>query len=106
MAKVEGYFHPFEIPDDIPIVQCDRLTYPWQQDEQKYVLIRKQNKTIQLLFVEHDIAFLQLEGEQPYNLIKEIAKRNLVNLEHMGYLAVEIMRAKHAMDTNTEFVQR
>src|SRR5690606_576169 len=106
MVTIQGFFHPFELPDDIEHMQCDTQTYPWCQDANRYVLIRVIDNNIECLFVQDDVAFLRLDGTNPFNLIKEIARRNIVNLEHMGYVACEIMRAKQAIDAKSEFVQR
>jgi len=104
---------PIDIPEDREIIECDKLTFPWNQDPNGYFLVKiEQNKEtgkIQLCcgFVNNDHKMiLELKGSDPDKIIKEIAKRKLVNLEHMGYIASELMIAYECMKNNKEYVQR
>jgi len=103
---VKGTFHDMEIPKDRKIVQTDKLKFPWKEDKKGYFLIKVDKDEIQCGFLENRKMTVEFRGKDPYNMIKEIAQRNMINLEHMGYLASELTRAKECIDYGRVFIQR
>ncbi|MBW2998007.1 hypothetical protein KY321_00575 [Candidatus Woesearchaeota archaeon] len=89
------------------VINCDKLSFPWSQDEKGYFLIRILNDELECGFVnsKHKMT-LVLHGKDPDKIIKEIAKRKLVNLTHIGYVASELMIAYECMINKKEYVQR
>jgi len=49
---------------------------------------------------------VEFVGKKPEKIIKEIAKRNLCDLEHMGYIASELSIAHDCLKNNKNYVQR
>jgi len=99
--------HPIEIPDDREIVNCDNIKYPWKQDPNGYFLVKLEGDTICCGFVNNNHKMiLELRAKYPDKIIKEIAKRKLVGLVHMGYIASELMIAKQCLDSGNSYVQR
>ena len=101
--------HPIEIPDDREVVDCDRLSFSWKHDPNGYFLVKldTDNKQICCGFVnKNHKMILELRAKEPDKIIKEIAKRRLVGLEHMGYIASELIIAKHYLDNGKKYVQR
>lgn len=94
------------IPEDIEIVDCDKLNFEWNEDKSGYFLIKIEDGLIKCGFVRDETMILELDGKDPSKIIKEIAKRRLVNLEHMGYIAKELTVAKYCLDNSKEYVQR
>jgi hypothetical protein len=101
--------HPIEIPEDREIVDCDSREFPWRQDPNGYFLVKidAERGVICCGFVnnEHKME-TEFRGKDPDKIIKEIAERGLVGLEHMGYIASELMIAKHCLDNGKEYIQR
>jgi len=89
------------------VVECDELLFPWKQDPNGYFLVKIEKNFIECGFVNsgHKM-ILVFRGKNPDKIIKEIAKRELVNLPHMGYIASEIMIAYNCIKTGQEYVQR
>ena len=106
MAKIKGTFHEMEIPDNREIIQTDTLRLPWKEDKACYFLIRIANGKIHCGFLSGHVMAVEFVGKDPFNMIKEIARRGLINQEHMGYVACEIMRASICLEGNEEFIQR
>ena len=106
MTTYAGPYRDFTIPEKREVIHTDGLRFPWREDPAGYFLVRTDGDRIRVGFLEDDVMTLELQGSDPYNIIKEIAKRDLINKEHMGYIAAEIVRAKQAIDTNETFVQR
>lgn len=102
----QGTFRPFEILDEREVVETDTLKFPWREDKAGYFLIKIETGRIHCGFLKDNKMILELRGKDPHTMAKEIAKRNLINLEHMAYLASELMIAKQCMDTGKEYVQR
>ena len=106
MATKQGTYRPFEVPDEREIVYTDKLRFPWREDKAGYFLIKVEGKEIQCGFLQKDKMTVEFRGEDPFNMIKEIAKRDLVNPEHLGYVAAELTLAKQCIDTGKPYVQR
>ncbi len=104
--KKKGTYFDMEIPEDREIVNTDDLKFPWKEDKAGYILVKIENAEIHCGFLQNHTMTMEFRGKDPYNMIKEIARRNRVNLEHMGYIAAELMRAKVCLDSGKEFVQR
>ena len=99
--------HPIDISEDREIVNCDKIEFPWRQDPKGYFLVKIEDSMIKCGFVNKDHKMiLELQGKDPSKIIKEIARRELVNLEHMGYIASELMTASDALKNNKKYVQR
>jgi hypothetical protein len=106
MTPVQGPFRQFHIDPDREIVDCDQLSDKWIEDKRGYVLIKIDDGKISCGFVIDDVLSLELRGTNPRLIIKEIAQRKLVNLQHMGYIGRELERAKWALEHQQEYVQR
>lgn len=89
------------------IILCDKLKFPWKQDKKGYFLVKIEKKEIHVGFVNNSHKMtLELRGTDPDKIIKEIAKRKLCDLEHMGYIASEIMLAYSCIKNKKKYVQR
>ena len=106
MVTKQGTYRPFEVPEERPVVHTDALKFPWREDKAGYFLIKIEGKEIQCGFLQNNKMTVEFRGEDPINMIKEIAKRGLINLEHMGYIAAELMLAKQCIDSSKPYVQR
>ena len=100
-------FHKIEISEDREIVKTDELKFPWRKDSKGYFLVKIENGVICVGHVKHNHKMdMEFRGKNPDKIIKEIAKRKLCSLEHMGYIASEVMIAKECIDKNKKYVQR
>jgi len=100
-------YHKIEIPADREIVETDDLKFPWKQDPYGYFLIKLENNRICCGFVNNNhVMEVEFRGTNPEKIIKEIAKRELVGLSQMGYIASELMIAKDCLENKKEYVQR
>ncbi len=100
-------FHKIEIPAGREIVEVDKLKFPWKQDKNGYFLVKLENGIICCGFVNNDHKMVvEFRGTDFDKIIKEIASRKLVDLEHMGYIASELVIAKNCLDSGTKYVQR
>lgn len=100
-------FHPIDISEEREIVNTDSLEFPWTQDKNGYFLVKVEKEIICCGFVDNSHKMCtEFRGKDPDKIIKEIAKRRLVDLEHMGYIASELQIAKHCIDTSKDYVQR
>jgi len=102
--------HPIEIPDNREIVECDKKRYDWQPDPKGYFLVKLDQKKNQICcgFVDgskHKM-LVELRGQDPDKIIKEIASRKLCSLANMGYIASELMLASQAITSGKKYVQR
>jgi hypothetical protein len=106
--KEDCPFHPINIPDDREIVETDNLKFPWEGDDKGYFLIKLEDGKICCGFVNSDHKMeVEFRGKDPNKIIKEIAKRKLCSdLQHMGYIASELMIAKECLEQDKNFVQR
>ncbi len=95
-----------DIPQDREIIHTDSLAFPWNEDKAGYFLVKVEGNEIQCGFLVNHKMVAEFRGENPYNIIKEIAKRYSLTPEHMGYISAELVRAKHCIETDKEFVQR
>ncbi|MBW3019693.1 DUF4346 domain-containing protein [Candidatus Woesearchaeota archaeon] len=107
MSKKCPFFEIDFNEDNREVVDCDKLSFPWNQDPNGYFLIKIEDNLLKCGFVnsEHKMV-LELFGKDPDKIIKEIAKRKLVNLEHMGYVASELQIAYDCMINGKDYVQR
>jgi len=100
-------FHPIEIPDERTVVNCDRMSFPWKRDPNGYFLVKIERGMICCGFVNNRHKMeIEFRGTDPDKMIKEIAKRRLVGLEHMGYIASELMIAKDCLKDRKKYTQR
>jgi len=103
--------HNIEIPKNRDVILCDNLEFQWKQDKKGYFLVKIEKGMICCGFVnfiengKHRMV-LELRGEKPDKIIKEIAKRNLCNMENMGYISSELMIAYDCLKNNKNYVQR
>ena len=105
--KLECPFQPVEIPDDREVVFVDSLNFPWIQDPKGYFLVKIENGMVCCGFVNlKHVMEVEFRAKNVDNIIKEIAKRKLANLTHMGYIAQELQIAKQCLDTGRKYVQR
>jgi len=99
--------HPIDISENREIVETDNLKFDWKQDPNGYFLVRVQDNEIQCGFVNNSHKMIiEFRGKNPDNIIKEIAKRKLVELTHMGYISQELQIAKDCLDNKKKYVQR
>ncbi|MFH1917043.1 MAG: hypothetical protein ABIJ21_07310 [Nanoarchaeota archaeon] len=107
MIKKDCPFHPIDIPEDREIVNTDDKTYQWKMDPKGYFLVKIQDGNICCGHVtpQHRIT-IEFRGKDPDKIIKEIAKRKLCDLSHMGYIAQELQIAKECLTTGKKYVQR
>ena len=96
-----------EIKKDREIINCDNLTFPWNQDEKGYFLVKIENKMIHCGFVTNNHKMiLELIGKNPNKIIKEIVKRDLCSKDNLAYISSEIMIAYNCMKNDLPYVQR
>jgi len=99
--------HKINIPTDREVVKTDSLKFPWKQDPHGYFLVKIAEEQICCGFVNNNHTMeVEFKGTNIDNIIKEIAKRKLVDLEHMGYITSELMIAKDCLENKQEYVQR
>jgi hypothetical protein len=105
---LDAKFHSIELPDNHPTFKCDDQNYPWEGDDSGYFLVKIEKGLIKCGFVGSDHKLkLELIGENPFNLMQEIVKRDLTsNKQHLGYIAQEIMIAHRSLQEDTEYIQR
>lgn len=98
---------PVKINSDREIVKTDDLKFPWKKDENGYFLVKIQNKKIHCGFVNnnHEMIF-EFVGENPDKIIKEIAKRKICDMEHLGYIASELTIANNCIKEGKKYMQR
>jgi len=105
MTKCPSY--KIDIPEDRKIVGTDELKFPWKQDKKGYFLVKIENGLICVGHVDNNHKMsIEFRGKDPDKIIKEIAKRELCSLDHMGYVASEIMIAKDCLENNKKYVQK
>ncbi|MEK6842573.1 MAG: hypothetical protein AABX84_02060, partial [Nanoarchaeota archaeon] len=76
-------------------------------DKKCYFLVKIHKRKFNCGFVnnKHEMK-IEFIGLDPEKMIKEIAKRKLCDLEHMGYIASELMIACDCMKNNKKYMQR
>lgn len=102
----KGAFFDYTIPEDREIIDCDSKRFRWKEDKNGYFLIRVDGDVLRCGFVVDHVMVKEFRGKHPGNILKEVARQELVNLEHMGYLGAELARAKICMDTGTPYEQQ
>ena len=107
MPDAKCPLHKIEVSDDREVVEVDNLEFPWRQDPAGYFLVKLDNGDVCCGFVNngHKLV-IEFRGKDVEKMIKEIASRKLVDLEHMGYIASELMIAKNCLKSGKEYVQR
>jgi hypothetical protein len=100
-------FHPIEISKSRAIVETDNLEFPWKQDNNGYFLVKIEDSKICCGFVDNNHKMcIEFRGVDPDKMIKEIIKRKIVGVEHVGYIAQELQIVKHCIDSSKKYVQR
>jgi len=98
---------PIKIMKDRKMIFTDEIKFPWRQDKRGYFLIKIGNGKIHCGFVNNNHEMLvEFVGSNPDGIIKEIARRKLCDLEHMGYLASELTIACDCLKNGKKYVQR
>jgi len=99
--------HKINISEDRKIINCDNLKFPWKQDARGYFLVKIEKEQVCCGFINNKhIMKIEFKGKNIEKMIKEIAKRKLVGLEQMGYIASELMIAKDCLENKRAYVQR
>ncbi len=100
-------YHAINILSDREIVKTDKLKFSWKQDPNGYFLIKLENEQICCGFVNNKhVMETEFRGKDVEKMIKEIAKRKLIGLEQMGYIASELMIAKNFLESGKKYTQR
>ncbi|MBI4116339.1 hypothetical protein HY449_01205 [Candidatus Pacearchaeota archaeon] len=98
---------PIEIPQLRKIIFTDKKKFPWRKNRNGYFLIKIQEKKIHCGFVNwKNKMIFEFVGKNPDKMIKEIAKRKLCDLEHMGYIASELTVAENFLKGDKKYIQR
>ncbi len=98
---------PIEISQSRKIILTDNLKFPWRKNRKGYFLVKIQGKKIHCGFVNSKNKMIfEFVGKNPGKMIKEIAKRKLCDLEHMGYIASELMIAEDCIKNDKKYIQR
>lgn len=98
---------PIKIKKDRKIISTDGLKFPWRQDKNGYFLIKIGGGKIHCGFVNNNHEMImEFIGSSPDEMIKEIAKRKLCDIEHMGYVASELTIACGCLENGKKYVQR
>ncbi|HJZ18560.1 MAG TPA: hypothetical protein VJ208_00445 [Candidatus Nanoarchaeia archaeon] len=96
-----------KISENREIVNTDNLHFLWHADSNGYFLVKIKDGEIHCGFVNNNREMVvEFVGKKPEKIIKEIAKRNLCDLEHMGYIASELSIAHDCLKNNKNYVQR
>lgn len=98
---------PIKIMKNRKMVFTDEIEFPWHQDKNGYFLVKIENGKIHCGFVNgnHEM-ILEFVGSNPDGIMKEIAKRKLCDMEHMGYISSELMIAHYCIGSGKKYVQR
>ena len=98
---------PIKIPAKRKIINTDEKKYPWHADSKGYFLVKIQDGKIHCGFVgkNHKMK-IEFVGKNPEKMIKEIAKRKLCDLEHMGYIGSELMIVHDCLKSGKKYMQR
>ncbi len=96
-----------KISADREIVFTDEKKYPWKKDKKGYFLVKIENGFLHCGFAnnKHEVK-IEFVGKNVEKMIKEIAKKKLCDLEHMGYISSELMIAKNYLKNGKKYVQR
>lgn len=98
---------PIDISKNREILDCDFLEFPWKRDPNGYFLVKIEGEIICCGFVDNNHKMiLELRGKDPSKIIREIARRKLCGVEHMGYIASELMIALNCIKNSKEYIQR
>ena len=89
------------------IIFTDEKKYPWRADSRGYFLVKIQDGNIHCGFAnkKHEVK-IEFIGKDVEKMIKEIAKKKLCDLEHMGYISSELMIAKNYLKNGKRYIQR
>ena len=85
----------------------DEKKFPWRADSKGYFLVKIDRGFIHCGFAnnKHEVK-IEFVGKNVEKMIKEIAKKKLCDLEHMGYISSELMIAKNYLKNGKKYVQR
>ena len=98
---------PIKVSSDCKVVFTDAKKFPWRQDKKGYFLVKIEGGFLHCGFANHKHEVkIEFIGKNPEKMIKEIAKRKICGLGHMGYIASELMIAKNCLENGKKFVQR
>ena len=98
---------PIKISPKRKIILTDNLKFHWKRDKKGYFLVKIENKKIHCGFVNNNSEMvIEFTGKNPDKIIKEIAKRKLCDLEHMGYIASELTIAENCLNKGKKYIQR
>ena len=98
---------PVEISPSRKIIFTDKLKFPWRKDKKGYFLVKIENKKIHCGFVNNrNKMIFEFIGKNPDKMMKEIAKRKLCDMEHMGYIASELIIAENCLKNGKGYIQR
>lgn len=98
---------PIKISPSRKIILTDNLKFPWRKNRKGYFLVKIENKRIHCGFVNRKNKMIfEFTGKNPDKIIKEIAKRKLCDLEHMGYIASELTIAEDCIKNDKKYIQR
>lgn len=96
-----------EISPKRKIISTDNLKFPWRKDKKGYFLVKIENKKIHCGFVNNNREMIvEFTGKNSDKIIKEIAKRKLCDLEHMGYISSELTIAENCLKSGKKYIQR
>jgi len=100
-------FQKIDINNKRQIINCDKLSFPWNQDPNGYFLVKIKEDAIFCGFVNqnHEM-IIELRGKNPDKIIKEILKRNFCNKENVAYIASELMIAFNCINNGEKYIQR
>ena len=98
---------PIKISSDCKVIFTDEKKYLWRRDSKGYFLVKIEAGFLHCGFAnsKHEVK-IEFIGKNVEKMIKEIAKRKICDLEHMGYIASELMIAKNCLENQKKYVQR
>ncbi len=98
---------PIEINNGHKIVNTDEKNFPWRQDANGYFLVKIENGKLHCGFVNNNHEMIvEFVGVDSDKMIKEIAERKLCDMEHIGYIASELMIAHNCLLSGKNYIQR
>jgi len=98
---------PIKISPSRKIIFTDEKKYPWRRDSKGYFLVKIKNGFLHCGFAnnKHEVV-IEFVGKNVEKIIKEIAKRKICDMEHMGYIASELTLASKFLKNRKKYVQR
>ena len=98
---------PIKISPKRKIIFTDEKKFPWRADSKGYFLVKIKDGKIHCGFAnkKHEVK-IEFVGSDVEKMIKEIAKRKICDMGHMGYIASELMIAKDYLKNRKKYAQR